>query len=67
VSIGIDKTLKIFDVPNSDLRTVIKLNFSPYECEFIPQKELDWQLVAVSEEKTGRIMIIDPNYQEKNT
>lgn len=32
VSIGVDKTLKIFDVLNSDLRTVIKLNFSPFDC-----------------------------------
>ena len=38
VSIGIDKTLKLFDVLNCDLRTVIKLSFSPYDCDFIPQK-----------------------------
>lgn len=48
-SIGIDKTLKIFDVLNCDLRTVIKLTFSPYDCAFIPQKEFDWQLIAVTE------------------
>lgn len=38
VSVGIDKTLKIFDVSNCDLRTVVKLSFSPSECEFIPQR-----------------------------
>ncbi len=48
-SIGIDKTLKIFDVLNCDLRTVIKLTFSPFDCDFIPQKEFDWQLIAVTE------------------
>lgn len=32
VSVGIDKTLKIFDVLNCDLRTVIKLTFSPLDC-----------------------------------
>ncbi len=37
-SIGIDKTVKIFDVLNCDLRLVIKLSFSPFDCEFIPQK-----------------------------
>ena len=31
-STGIDKTLKIFDILNCDLRTVIKLNFSPFDC-----------------------------------
>lgn len=59
-SVGTDKTLKIFDVMNCDLRSVIKLNFSPNSCEFIPQPEFDWHLIAVSEEKTGKIMIIDP-------
>lgn len=47
VSVGIDKTLKIFDVLNCDLRTVIKLTFSPLDCEFIPQKGFDWELIAV--------------------
>lgn len=49
VSVGVDKTLKMFDVLNCDLRTVIKLTFSPYDCEFIPQKGFDWQLIAVIE------------------
>lgn len=31
-SVGVDKTLKIFDLLNNDLRTVIKLTFSPYDC-----------------------------------
>lgn len=48
-SIGIDKTLKIFDVLNCDLRTVIKLTFSPFDLDFIPQKEFDWNLIAVTE------------------
>jgi len=38
VSVGIDKTVKIFDVFNCDLRTVVKLAFSPFCCEFIHQK-----------------------------
>ena len=29
-STGVDKTLKVFDIVNYDLRIVIKLNFSPY-------------------------------------
>jgi peptidylprolyl isomerase domain and WD repeat-containing protein 1 len=29
---GIDKTLKIFDVLNSDLKNMIKLNFTPSNC-----------------------------------
>lgn len=29
---GIDKTLKIFDVLNCDLRTIIRLPFSPSSC-----------------------------------
>ena len=37
-SVGLDKTLKIFDVPNCDLKTSIKLNFVPSACEFIPQE-----------------------------
>lgn len=31
-TVGLDKTLKIFDVPNSDLLTAIKLNFVPSCC-----------------------------------
>jgi peptidylprolyl isomerase domain and WD repeat-containing protein 1 len=31
-SVGLDKTLKIFDTLNCDLRTVIKLNFTPNVC-----------------------------------
>jgi peptidylprolyl isomerase domain and WD repeat-containing protein 1 len=38
VTCGVDKTIKIFDVLNCDLRTVLKLNFSPLSCDFIPQK-----------------------------
>jgi peptidylprolyl isomerase domain and WD repeat-containing protein 1 len=48
VSIGVDKTLKIFDVLNCDLRTVVKLNFSPSDCDWIPQKGFDWQLLAIA-------------------
>lgn len=47
-SVGLDKTLKIFDVPNCDLLSAIKLNFVPSGCEFIPQKGRDWHLIAVS-------------------
>lgn len=31
-SVGLDKTLKIFDILNCDLRIVIKLTFSPSFC-----------------------------------
>lgn len=31
-TIGLDKTMKIFDVLNSDLRTAIRLNFIPSCC-----------------------------------
>lgn len=48
-SVGVDRTLKLFDVLNCDLRTVIKLTFSPLDCEFIPQKGFDEQLIAVVE------------------
>ena len=47
-SVGLDKTLKIFDVPNSDLLSAIRLNFVPSGCEFVPQKGRDWSLIAVS-------------------
>lgn len=47
-STGIDRTLKVFDIVNCDLRIVIKLNFSPYDCEFIPQTQYDWFLFAIS-------------------
>jgi peptidylprolyl isomerase domain and WD repeat-containing protein 1 len=63
-SVGLDKTLKIFDVPNSDLLSAIKLSFVPSCCEFVPQKGRDWDLIAVSEEKTGKIWLIDPNFRE---
>jgi hypothetical protein len=59
--------LKIFDVPNSDILSAVKLNFVPSGCEFVPQKGRDWNLVAVSEEKTGKIWLIDPFYNEQNT
>ena len=36
-SIGLDKTLKVFDVLNCDLKLSLKLNFVPSCCEFIPQ------------------------------
>jgi peptidylprolyl isomerase domain and WD repeat-containing protein 1 len=48
-SVGLDKTLKIFDVLNCDLKTSVKLNFIPNGCEFIPQEGKDELLVAVSE------------------
>lgn len=63
-SVGLDKTLKVFDVLNCDLRMSVKLNFVPSCCEFIPQEGKDWQLIAVSEEKTSKIYIIDPEAQE---
>ena len=49
-----------------DLRTVIKLSFSPSACDFLPQEGSDDPLIAVSEEKSGRIMIlsIDTKHQE---
>lgn len=59
-SVGIDKTLKIFDTLNCDLRTIIKLSFSPSCCEYLPQKDYDWQLIAIAEEKSGRLLIVDP-------
>lgn len=31
-TVGIDKTLKIFDVMNCDLRSIIKLSFVPSTC-----------------------------------
>lgn len=31
-TVGIDKTLKIFDVLNCDLRTIIRLPFTPSAC-----------------------------------
>jgi peptidylprolyl isomerase domain and WD repeat-containing protein 1 len=63
-SVGFDKTLKIFDVLNCDLKTSVKLNFSPSACEFIPQEGKDWELIAISEEKTGKIWIIDPEFSQ---
>lgn len=63
-TVGLDKTLKIFDVPNCDLLSAIKLSFVPSCCEFVPQKGRDWPLIAVSEEKTGKIMLIDPNFND---
>ena len=58
-TVSVDKTLKIFDIANCDLMTVVRLSFSPYACEFIPQMNKDKPLVAVSEDKSGRIMIIN--------
>jgi peptidylprolyl isomerase domain and WD repeat-containing protein 1 len=63
-TVGLDKTLKIFDVANCDLLSAVKLNFVPSCCEFVPQKGRDWHLIAVSEEKTGKIWLVDPNYNE---
>lgn len=40
--------------------TVVRLTFSPYACEFIPRERKDGLLVAVSEDKSGRIMIVQP-------
>jgi peptidylprolyl isomerase domain and WD repeat-containing protein 1 len=48
-SVGLDKTLKIFDVLNCDLKISIRLNFVPSCCEFIPQEGKDWDMIAVSE------------------
>jgi peptidylprolyl isomerase domain and WD repeat-containing protein 1 len=59
-TVSIDKTLKIFDILNCDLMIVVKLPFSPFSCDFIPQVNNDKLLVAVSEDKSGRIMIINP-------
>ena len=42
----------------------LKLNFIPSSCEFIPQDGKDWELVAISEEKTGKIWIIDPEVDQ---
>jgi len=58
--VGLDKTFKVFDVLNCDLKTAVKLNFSPGCCEFIPQAGRESELIAISEEKTGKIYIIDP-------
>ena len=64
-TVGLDRTLKIFDVLNYDLRASIKLNFVPSNCEFIPQEGKDWALVAVNEDKTGKIWIIDPERDDQ--
>jgi peptidylprolyl isomerase domain and WD repeat-containing protein 1 len=40
-TVSVDRTLKIFDVLNCDLMTVVRLPFSPYSCEFIPQLNND--------------------------
>ena len=47
-TVGVDKTLKIFDLLNIDLRTVIKLTFSPLTCDFIPHQGYDSPLIAIS-------------------
>lgn len=47
-TVGIDKTLKIFDVLNCDLRTIVRLPFTPSVCEFLPRKGFDLPLVAIS-------------------
>ncbi len=47
-TVGLDKTLKIFDLLNCDLRTIIKLSFTPGPCDFLPQADRDWQLLAVA-------------------
>ena len=47
-SIGLDKTLKIFDVLNCDLKMSIKLSFTPSSCEFIPQDGKNWETIAIS-------------------
>ena len=60
-TVSVDRTLKIFDVLNCDLMTVVRLPFSPFACEFIPQANSDSLFVAVSEDKSGRIMIINPD------
>lgn len=39
---------------------VVKLQFIPSSCEFIPVENSDRMNVAVSEEKSGRIFVIDP-------
>lgn len=65
-TVSIDKTLKIFDIANCDLMTVVRLPFSPYSCEFIPQQRKDSLLVAVSEDKSGRIMIVNPEEEIVN-
>lgn len=36
-TVSVDRTLKIFDVQNCDLMTVVRLSFSPFACEFVPQ------------------------------
>lgn len=66
-TVSIDKTLKIFDIPNCDLMTVVRLTFSPYACEFIPRERKDGLLVAVSEDKSGRIIIVDPDEERSGS
>ncbi len=62
-TVGIDKTLKVFDVLNCDLRTIVRLPFTPSACEFLPRKGFDLPLIAVSEDKSGKIMIINTEKQ----
>lgn len=57
-TVSIDRTLKIFDVQNCDLMSVVRLSFSPFACEFVPQVNNEKCLIAVSEDKSGRIMIV---------
>ena len=56
---GVDKTLKLFDVLNCDLKTIIRLPFTPSVCEFLPRKGFDLPLIAITEEKSNKITIID--------
>lgn len=42
-----DQTLKIFDVLNTDLHNMVKLNFVPFQCEFL-RIEGTSSIIAVS-------------------
>lgn len=48
-TVGVDKTLKLFDVLNCDLKTIIRLPFTPSVCEFLPRKGFDLPLIALCE------------------
>ena len=42
-----DKTLKVFDVLNFDLSQMLKLDYSPYACEFINNVHFHKYQIAV--------------------
>jgi len=59
VSISNDKSLKVFDVDNFDMITMMKLDYVPGTCEWIHRPSDPQHTVAVSDSSSNKIHIYD--------